>query len=412
MKIKRIITPTALAFAFSSNLFSQVGIGTITPESSAELDVTSTTKGLLPPRMTQTQRNAIATPVAGLQVWCSNCGNFGEMQVYNGTSWTNMIGGAASAVVGTITGLTCGSATTNGTLTLGTAASGVTSVIPYTGGNGGTHNGQTVASTGVTGLTATLSSAAFASGSGNLTYTITGIPESSGSATFALNIGLQTCNLTRTVNFGCSPASETFTYNGASVTYGVVANTVTNKCWLDRNLGATAIATGPNPASASYGDLYQWGRGADGHQKRLLSGITTTLSSADSPGNENFIKVSLSPYDWRSPQNNSLWQGVSGTNNPCPSGYRLPTNAEFSAEFASWGANNNAADALASPLKLPMAGRRFDINGNISNSGNYGSYWTSTVYGTESCNLYFESVSGGMLSDDRGMGLSVRCIKD
>jgi len=48
---------------------------------------------------------------------------------------------------GSITALTCGSATNSGTLTSGTAASGVSSSIPYIGGNGGTHNGQTVTST-------------------------------------------------------------------------------------------------------------------------------------------------------------------------------------------------------------------------------------------------------------------------
>ena len=71
--------------------------------------------------------------------------------------------------VGTISALTCGSATNNGTLTSGTAASGVNSVVPYTGGNSGTHSGNGVTSTGVTGLTATLSSGTFASGLGSVT---------------------------------------------------------------------------------------------------------------------------------------------------------------------------------------------------------------------------------------------------
>lgn len=64
-----------------------VGIGTITPAASAQLDVSSTTKGFLPPRMTITQRNAIPAPVAGLMVWCTDCGTSGGLYVYNGTSW-------------------------------------------------------------------------------------------------------------------------------------------------------------------------------------------------------------------------------------------------------------------------------------------------------------------------------------
>jgi hypothetical protein len=63
---------------------------------SAVLEVSSTTQGFLPPRMNYYQRTQIASPIAGLTIWCSNCGDYGEMQVFNGTSWTNMIGRAAS----------------------------------------------------------------------------------------------------------------------------------------------------------------------------------------------------------------------------------------------------------------------------------------------------------------------------
>ena len=56
---------------------------------------------------------------------------------------------------------------------------------------------------------------------------------------------------------------------------------------MDRNLGASQVATSSDDA-ASYGDLYQWGRGTDGHQIRT-SATTTTLSSADVPGHGNFI---------------------------------------------------------------------------------------------------------------------------
>jgi hypothetical protein len=63
---------------------------------SAVLEASSTTQGFLPPRMNYHQRTQIASPIAGLTIWCSNCGDYGEMQVFNGNSWTNMIGRAAS----------------------------------------------------------------------------------------------------------------------------------------------------------------------------------------------------------------------------------------------------------------------------------------------------------------------------
>jgi uncharacterized protein (TIGR02145 family) len=98
--------------------------------------------------------------------------------------------------------------------------------VPYTGGNGGTHNGQTVTSTGVTGLTATLPAGTFANGSGSLTYTISGTPASSGTASFALSIGGQTCTLTRTVsNLDCSApviSSTNSTQISSTVTWNAV----------------------------------------------------------------------------------------------------------------------------------------------------------------------------------------------
>ena len=81
--------------------YSQNGVGinaTGAPaDPSAVLDVSSTSKGFLPPRMTATERDAISNPATGLIVWCTNCGtNGGELQAYNGSSWRNMDGGPAS----------------------------------------------------------------------------------------------------------------------------------------------------------------------------------------------------------------------------------------------------------------------------------------------------------------------------
>ena len=92
----------AVLAAISLTTYAQVGVGTATPHASAALDVTSTTKGLLPPRMTQTQRNAISTPMAGLMVYCTDCGANGEPQYYNGTSWVNMVGGTAAPPTSTV----------------------------------------------------------------------------------------------------------------------------------------------------------------------------------------------------------------------------------------------------------------------------------------------------------------------
>lgn len=187
-----------------------------------------------------------------------------------------------------------------------------------------------------------------------------------------------------------------------------VTNPATGEIWKDRNLGASQVATSSTDV-ASYGDLYQWGRAADGHQSRT-SATTYTLSSSDTPGHGDFIINGNSPFDWRNPQNESLWQGVSGINNPCPSGYRLPTEAEWEAERMSWNSNNSAG-AFASPLKLPVAGRRTSNSGALSGVGLDGYYWSSTVGATDSQRLYF-SVVAQMSGASRAYGASVRCIKE
>ena len=75
-------------------LSGTVGVGTATPLASALLEVKSTTQGFLPPRMTEAERDLIPVTLAsaGLTIWCTNCGVRGQLEVYDGESWTNMMG--------------------------------------------------------------------------------------------------------------------------------------------------------------------------------------------------------------------------------------------------------------------------------------------------------------------------------
>lgn len=190
--------------------------------------------------------------------------------------------------------------------------------------------------------------------------------------------------------------------------YSTVVNPVTGKIWLDRNLGATQVATSATDIS-SYGDLYQWGRSADGHQKRS-SGIVSVLASNYFTTFGSFIINNTSPYNWLSSEETHMWKGLGAENNPCPSGFRIPTAAEWNQERLTW-ISNNPAGAMASPLKLPLAGYRSYINGVLDNLGTYGHYWSSTVNNSEARSLvigFFSSLD----TSTRANGLCVRCIKD
>lgn len=83
LSIISIITATS----FAQN---NVGIGTNAPDASAALDISSTTTGLLIPRMTTAQRNSIATPAKGLMVFDNDSNSF---WYFDGNSWNNLAAG-------------------------------------------------------------------------------------------------------------------------------------------------------------------------------------------------------------------------------------------------------------------------------------------------------------------------------
>jgi uncharacterized protein (TIGR02145 family) len=208
----------------------------------------------------------------------------------------------------------------------------------------------------------------------------------------------------------------TYAIKGATVEHTVTINdyivpTVMSagQEWMDRNLGASRVATSYNDSEA-YGDLYQWGRGADGHEKRT-SNITTTSSSSDNPGHGFFIRTNGALDDWRDPQNKNLWQGESGINNPCPSGFRVPTKEEWQTERSSWS-SDNFNGAFSSPLKLVVGGYRPGTGGDVEIAGDNGIYWSSTVDGSRAFQLDINNNYTIINTTIRSDGESVRCIKD
>lgn len=73
----------------------QIGIGTVTPDASSILDLTSTLRGFLPPRMTNTQRDAISSPVAALLLWSTTDNKY---NYYNGSAWRSFVNTSPSTI--------------------------------------------------------------------------------------------------------------------------------------------------------------------------------------------------------------------------------------------------------------------------------------------------------------------------
>ena len=201
------------------------------------------------------------------------------------------------------------------------------------------------------------------------------------------------------------------------------------KIWLNNNLGAHYANINHasfNPAQQAtsatdylaYGSFFQWGRKGDGHELinytnattgTAANGTTGTLNNT--PTHASFITSSSSPYDWRSSQSNTLWAKEASANNPCPVGFRVPTNAELTTLVTS-SSIINSATAASSAMKFTVPGSRNSNDGTLYTVGDYGNYWSSTVSGTDASRRNFGS--GGTFTGSyyRATGYSVRCLKD
>lgn len=238
-----------------------------------------------------------------------------------------------------------------------------------------------------------------------------------------------------------------FTYNGEEVVYGIIVSPTSGRKWLDRNLGAQQVATALNDYKA-YGDLFQWGRPADGHQLinwtsasegNAVNGITATAATSDVPGNSNYI---LPPYvdplwldDWRDDNNRNRW--ATAPQGPCPSGWHVPTKEEWGAELimklGSDGSSLNGGTAVTggidvlndgfNMLKLVAAGYRAGNDGSGMGPGTFNWVGVRCYYWTSSDEIQFTTAGTLMVIDGnnnsrvvnssaKSSGSSVRCIKD
>lgn len=272
--------------------------------------------------------------------------------------------------------------------------------------------------------------------------------------------------------------------------------------FLYLNLGAERDPDGTQNA-CDFGDLYQWGRVKDGHQNivwtkdtsiasnnsayrniifdaatvanqidydpsinynnapgapNLEGGATTWQVVSGDPAESKFIVNAVRPHCWNPSQVNYYYWITAASqktsNDPCPLGWRVPTQYEWAATFVGVPDNNDLHPSLATentwawrPNKgnriagamiitfgtgsgldsnkriiLPAAGNRQQHDGSLFNVGAIGKYWSCTTPGVSdpdngAYNLTFYTSSSSILVATkgftyRGIGEAVRCIKE
>lgn len=443
-----------LNIIFLGNAHAQVGIGTTSPHSSAILEISSTTQGLLLPRMDSVQRDAIEAPTAGLMIYNNGSGSY-SLEISNGVTWSKLRNKISSSV-------TSGTEPEGGIASIGTATPNGNAVLDLSSSNKGflpprltssqrdlmvnppqglliynketntlefVSNGNKWVAIGKGGVTtpAVTTTGTSLSDAGNIGIGVTSPNPYAALELASTTKGFLPPRLTDAQrdnldtaggeglmiynsSFGalqfydgndwivasgpCQGEPSIFLFNGDFYSPKALSN---GTCWLDRNLGADTT----NQTGSLGGFLFQWGRGTDGHQERnSLTTISDSISAIPIPGTNRFItNTSTGTYqDWLSPQLDTLWATEASANNPCPTGYKVPSRAELLSGIS------NSLGLLPSGVRLS--------SGTVNDAAF--AYWTREASGNQAYMIYLDFFGAGYTYTgyNRANGMPIRCIKD
>ncbi len=389
----------------SSLLFSQVAINTdgSNPHNSAMLDVKSSNKGFLPPRMTRAEINAISQPADGLIIYCTDCGSAGTgaLSMFIAGTWVRLATSFMEPIVTT------------------TVVTAITSTTATSGGNVTSDGGATVTARGVcwsTSANPTTASSTFTTdgtGGGTFTSTLTGLTANTTYFARAYSTNSAGTGYGNEVSFTTlSPIifNPNLTYGTMTDIDGNVYKTITigTQTWMAENLKTTKYRNGD-----------------------LIPNVTDGTA---------WSALATGAYCW---YNNDVankatygglynWFAVADTRNIAPTGWHVPTDAEWTtlttflggesvaggklkeAGTSHWSSPNTGATNSSGFTALP-GGYRLNNGGSFYDVGTNGNWWSSTAYGASNAwnralNYYFAYAY--RYYNNKQYGFSVRCVRD
>ncbi len=230
----------AIAILLSARIQAQVGIGTQTPDNSAALDITSTSKGFLPPRMVKVQMSSIPNPAVGLMVYCTDCTPKGLW--IRDTSWAPLAPAMPFATFGAGT-LNCVAAAMGNYFDGQEMTAANTKTVAITVNSAGYYT----ATTGyVNGVSFSADRLHLTTGAvQQIVLSATGTPANPGTFGYTLNLGGQTCNFNITyVSTTSGGTAEVSSYNCSGADVGILlSGFVTNGVTHTITANVTAVGT-------------------------------------------------------------------------------------------------------------------------------------------------------------------------
>jgi len=376
--MKKITTILFALLLSAASLTAQVAINAdgSEPDGSAMLDIKSTTSGLLLPRMTNAQRETIASPAAGLTIFNTD---ESTVQFYDGSFWKNF---------------------------------NPSPCVPPTPS---TITGNQLPGCNQTGLTYSIAEVAGASSYNWAVPAGATIVSGQGTTAIVVNMGCISGNVSVRAESGCGNSDyvdlyiTTFTCGDqyTDVRNGKTYNTVTigDQCWFAENL-----------------DI---GTRIDGGSDQTDNSTIEKYCYDDDPNN---CSVYGGLYQWDEMMQYATTEGVQGI---CPDGWHLPADGEWTVLINHLGGETFAGGKLkeagtshwASPNTngtnesgfTALPGGTKITGGGFSFLGRYGVWWSSSeVTDTHARirSLYYTNGQVGRDYDYKTTGFSVRCLKN